>query len=114
MNTKFAATALILASSLIASTSFAYVPDRSDATMMRNFATSGSMAAPSTLTREQVRADVAQARADGSLALVNEGVKNVLKSAVKSAPSTVTREAVLGEYYAAQKAGTLPSTNEGA
>lgn len=88
MKTKFAATALILASGLIASTSFA--------------ADTGA------LTREQVRATVLQARADGSLTQMNEWVKNTVNAAAKSAPSTVTREAVRAEYVVAKKAGYLP------
>lgn len=91
MKTKFAATALILASGLLAGNSFA--------------ADNGP------LTREQVRATVLQARADGSLEQMNEGVKNAFKAA-KATPSAVTREAVMAEYYAAQKAGTLPQIGE--
>jgi hypothetical protein len=89
MKLKFTATALILASGLIASTSFA--------------ADSG------TLTREQVRAEYFQARAEGSLPQVGEGQLNN----IKSAPSTLTREAVMTEYFAAEKAGTLPQVGEG-
>ena len=88
MKTKFAATALILASGLIAGTSFA--------------ADSGA------LTREQVRAEYFQARAEGSLPPVGERQLNN----VKSAPSTLSREAVMAEYFAAEKTGTLPPVGE--
>jgi hypothetical protein len=87
MKNTFATAALVLATSLIASTAFA--------------ADAGA------LTREQVRASVLQARADGSLNLVNEGAK---RSVITS--SNVTRDAVVAEYQAAKKAGTLYSANE--
>jgi hypothetical protein len=90
MKTKFAATALILASGLIAGTSFA--------------ADNGA------LTREQVRAAYLQARAEGTLPQVGDGAVVY----VKPAPSTLTREAVMAEYFAAQKAGTLPQVGDGA
>ena len=89
MKTKFAATALILASGLIAGNSFA--------------ADAGA------LTREQVRADYLQARAEGSLPPIGEG--QVVNA--KSAPSTMTREAVMAEYLSAKKAGTLLPIGEG-
>ena len=92
MKTKFAATALILASGLIASTGFA--------------ADSGA------LSREQVRATVLQARADGSLALTSAEIGNASSAAVKSTLTALTRERVMAEYFAAQKAGTLPQLGE--
>ncbi len=92
MKTKFAATALILASTLVAGTTFA--------------ADNGE------LTREQVRSSVMQARADGSLAQMNEGFKNAFKAAAPSTPSTLTRDAVKAEYFAAKEAGTLPPVGE--
>lgn len=79
MKTNYAATALVLALGVIASTSFA-----------------GESGA---LTREQVRASVLQARADGTLLPVND--RSVRKA--KSEPSTLTREAVMAEYFAAKK-----------
>jgi hypothetical protein len=90
MNTKFAATALILASGLIAGTSFA--------------AESGA------LTREQVRATVLQARAEGSMPQ-NTEVQVIDYSSI---PSTTTREAVQSEYLAARKNGTLPKQSAAA
>ena len=75
MKTKFAATALILASGLIASTGFA--------------ADSGA------LSREQVRATVLQARADGSLALASAEIGNASSAAVKSTLTALTRERVM-------------------
>lgn len=91
MKTKFAATALILASGLIASTGFA--------------ADSGA------LSREQVRATVLQARADGSLASASAEIGNAV-NAVNATPSSQTRERIMAEYFAAQKAGTLPQVGE--
>jgi hypothetical protein len=88
MNTKFAATALILASGLIAGTSFA--------------AESG------TLSRAQVRAAYVQARAEGKLPQ-NTEVQVIDYSSI---PSTTTREAVKAEYLVAKKAGVLPQNTE--
>ena len=89
MKTKFAATALILASGLIAGTSFA--------------ADNGA------LTREQVRAAYLQARAEGTLPQADNG--QVIY--VKPAHNSLTREAVTAEYLAARKAGTLPQADNG-
>jgi hypothetical protein len=88
MKTKFVTSALILASGLIAGTSFA----------ADNVA----------LSREQVRADYIQARAEGSLPAMGDAPVFY----VKAAPSTLTRDAVTAEYVAAQKAGTLPAQGD--
>jgi hypothetical protein len=101
MNTKFVATTLILASGLIAGTSFAQVTDRSDATSMRLEASANMNTSTSALTREQVVASVLQARADGSLARaqLNEGERS--KRTVQPAPSTVSVEQVRAEAVVA-------------
>jgi hypothetical protein len=88
MKTRFVTSALIIATGLIAGSSFA--------------------ADNSGLTREQVRAAYFQARADGSLPAVGERQENVNRYA----PSTLTRAEVMAEYFAAQKAGTLPAVGE--
>lgn len=61
------------------------------------------------LTREQVRAEYAEARANGTLPPNGEGQINH----VKPATSTLTRAAVQAEYFAARAAGLLPPTGEG-
>jgi hypothetical protein len=81
MKKSLIATALILSTSLIASSAFA--------------------ADAGTLTREQVRASVLQARADGSLLPIND--KAVIRA--KAAPSSLTRAAVMAEYQASIPAG---------
>jgi hypothetical protein len=88
MKTKFVTSGLILASSLIAGTSFA--------------------ADNVTLSREQVSAAYLQARAEGSLPAMGDAPVFY----VKAVPSTMTRDAVTAEYVAAQKAGTLPALGD--
>ena len=90
MKNTFTKSALVLAAALITGSSFA--------------ADTGAM------TREQVRAQYNQARANGTLPANGEGQTAV---APKVAPSTLTREAVRAEYYAARAAGTVPPTGEG-
>ena len=67
---------------------------------------SGDMGA---VTRDQVRAAYAEARANGTLPANGEGQV----SHVKPSTSTLTRAAVQAEYFAARVAGTLPPTGEG-
>ncbi len=88
MKTNYATTALVLALGLATSTSFA--------------------AEGNALSREQVRASVLQAVADGTLLPVND--RGVMKA--KSAPSALTRAAVMAEYQAAQKPGVQYRVNE--
>lgn len=99
MNTKFAASALVLASTLIAGTSFA----ASSYQEADRHATSG----PSTLTREAVKADYMAAKNAGGLPPAVEGQDYN----VRSATTPLTREAVKADYQAAKKAGDLPQIN---
>ena len=85
MKTSFAAAALIIVSGLSATASFA-----TDSTP---------------LTRAQVRAEVLQARANGTMPASGDG--DVVM--VKLSPSTLTRAAVKADYLQAQKDGTLPN-----
>ncbi len=104
MKTKFAATALILATGLIAGTSFAATSPNSDASFY-DFA-----AIPSTLTREAVQSEYLAARKNGTLPKQSATAAVALMSGHSDAatPSTVTREAVQSEYLAARKNGALP------
>lgn len=96
MNTKFAATALVLASTLIAGTSFA-------ATAYQE-ADRHAPSGPSTLTREAVKADYQAAKKAGGLPPAVEGQDYNIKPVTTS----LTREAVKADYQAAKKAGDLP------
>ena len=84
MKTSFATAALIIVSGLSASASFA------------------ADSAP--LSRAQVRSEVLQARANGTMPAFG----NVTVTQVTSTPSTLTRDAVKSDFLQAQKAGTLP------
>lgn len=90
MKNTFAKSALVLAAALIAGSSFA--------------ADTGA------LTREQVRAEYNQARANGTLPVNGEGQT---AAAPKVASSTQTRDAVRADYFAARQAGTLIPNGEG-
>jgi hypothetical protein len=90
MTNTFTKSALVLAAALVAGSSFA--------------ADTGAV------TREQVRAEFNQARANGTLPANGEGQTAI---APKVAPSTLTRQAVQAEYFAARAAGTLAPTGEG-
>ncbi len=87
MKNSILATALILSSSLLAGSAFA---------------------ADAPLTREQVRASVLQARADGSLLPIND--KGVIQA--KAAPSSLTREQVQASVLQARADGTLLPIND--
>lgn len=116
MKIKFAATTLVLLSSLMAGTSFAADADASS--------TAGQVTArlpqvgdvdvlptnpkASTLTREAVKAEYQSAKLGGMLPQV--GNVDVLHDS--SAPSTLTRQAVKSEYLTARKAGTLPLSGD--
>ncbi len=90
MKNAFTKSAIVLAAALIAGAAFA--------------ADNGG------LTREQVRAEYNQARANGTLPVNGEGQTAV---APKAATSALSREAVRADYYAARAAGTLPANGEG-
>jgi len=81
MKSNYVATALVLALGLAASSTFA--------------TESGG------LSREQVRASVLQAVANGTLRPVND--RGVMTP--KAAPSTLTRAAVMADYLATKKVG---------
>lgn len=98
MNTKFATSALILASTLIAGTSFAQTFQEAD----RHIPTG-----PSTLTREAVKADYRAAKNAGGLPPAVEGQDYN----VQSANTSLTREAVKADYQATKRAGSLPQIN---
>lgn len=93
MKTTFNKSALILAAGLTAGL----------------FASASFAADTGALTREQVRAEYIQARADGSLIPNGEG-RNVVTKATRS---ELTRDAVRADYFAARQAGTLPPTGDG-
>jgi hypothetical protein len=84
MKTSFATAALILMTSLGATASFA------------------ADSAP--FSRAQVRAEVLQARANGTMPASGD----FTAFPATSAPSTLTRQAVTADFLQAQKAGTLP------
>jgi Domain of unknown function (DUF4148) len=73
------------------------------------FASASFAADTGAMSREQVRAEYNQARANGTLPAKGEGQT---AAAPKVAPSTLTREAVRADYYAARAAGTLPANGE--
>ena len=73
------------------------------------FASASFAADSATLSRQEVRAAYAQARADGSLPPTGEGQTLIAKATT----STLTRQAVRAEYFAARAAGTLAPTGEG-
>lgn len=120
MNTKFAVSALVILSSLMAGTSFAADGDTSTTAT----ASAGQLIArlpqvgdvdvfyinpkASTLTREAVKAEYQAAKLAGMLPQVGD----VDVVYVRPAPSTLTRQAVKSEYLAARKAGTLPLGGE--
>ena len=99
MNTKFAATALVLASTLIAGTSFA-------ATAYQE-ADRHAPSGPSTLTREAVKAEYLAAKKAGGHPPTVEGQDYNIKPVTTS----LSREAVKADYQAAKKAGELPKFN---
>ena len=72
------------------------------------FATASFAADAGAMTREQVRAEYNQARANGTLPVNGEGQAVV----TKATRSELTRDAVRAEYFAARAAGTLPPTGE--
>lgn len=91
MKTKFTTTALILASGLIASTSFAAEP----------------------LTRADVKAEYYSAKAAGTLPAV--GIRDNLSSfpaQMGATPSSMSRATVKAEFRAAEAAGNLPAIGE--
>lgn len=98
MKTKFAASALILATGLIAGTSFAAISPNADAQVI-DYA-----AMASTTTREAVKANYLAAKNAGALPQ-NSDAQVTDFSAI---PSTTTREAVRNEFLIAKKNGTLP------
>ena len=73
------------------------------------FASASFAADAGAMTREQVRAEYYQARADGSL-IPNGEDQTVVAKVTRSG---LTREAVRADYFAARQAGTLPPTGEG-
>lgn len=100
MNTKFAASALVLASTLLGGTSFA----QSHYQEADRHVSSG---ATSTLTREAVKADYVAAKNAGGLPPAVEGQDYK----VRSANTSLTREAVKADYQASKRAGGLPQIN---
>jgi uncharacterized protein (DUF427 family) len=84
VKTSFVTAALIIASGLSATASFA------------------ADSAP--LSRAQVRSEVLQARANGTMPATGD----VTVTQETSVPSTLTRGAVKSDFLQAQKAGTLP------
>lgn len=93
IKTKLATTALILASGLIVSTSFA--------------------AGNAHLTRADVVAEYYSAKAAGNLPALGESDSFGIAAAQRKAtPSTLTREMVKAEFKAAKTAGTLPAIGE--
>ncbi len=90
MKSTFAKSMVVLAAGLMAGATFA--------------------ADGSALTREQVRADYAQARAEGTLLPQAEGHVAIVQA--NTTPG-MNREAVQAAYLVARKAGTLPTVNEG-
>lgn len=99
MNTKFAASALVLASTLIAGTSFAQSQYQE--------ADRHAPSAQSTLTREAVKADYVAAKNAGGLPPAVEGQDYK----VQAATTSLTREAVKADYQATKRAGGLPQIN---
>ena len=73
------------------------------------FASASFAADTGALTREQVRTEYKQARANGTLPVNGEGQTVV----IKATRSELTRDAVRADYFAARQAGTLPPTGEG-
>ena len=92
MKNTFNKSALILAAGLFAGASFA-----------------ADTNATSALSRDQVRAEYNQARANGSL--TPNGEAQIAKPRVTGTP--LTREAVRADYVAARAGGTLAPTGEG-
>ena len=91
---KFAATALIALASVAATSAFAETNKNYPALV-----TSSSSIAK---TRAEVRAELVQARQDGSMNLTNDAQYPKIVSI-----STKTRAEVLAEYVAARKAGQI-------
>lgn len=99
MNTKFAASALILASTLIAGTSFAASSYQE--------ADRHAPAGPSMQTREAVKADLLAAKKVGGLPPAVEGQDY----GVRPATTSLTRAAVRADSPATKKAIELPQIN---
>ncbi|MFT6591842.1 MAG: hypothetical protein ACI9I0_001906 [Rhodoferax sp.] len=130
MKTKFATTALILASGLIASTSFAannapltragVMADYYSAKAAGNLPVLGEsdsfgIAAAqrnvtlSTLTRATVKTDLNAAKTAGNLPLIGERAQ---MATAPTGANSLTRQAVMTEYAMAKAAGNLPAIGE--
>lgn len=101
MKNTFATTAVILAATLSAGSSFAAYS--APQTALNNVATSSYFAqsAPSVLSRAAVLSDLQAAQKAGTAPALGE--RDVVRDS--SAPSTLSREAVKAEAYQAQRAG---------
>lgn len=116
MKIKYAATALVLLSSLMAGTSFAADADTATAAgqVIARLPQVGDVDVfpvnpkASTLSRDAVRAEARSAQQAGVLPQVGDA--DVFQAS--AAPSTLTRQAVKSEYLTARKAGTLPLGGE--
>ncbi len=101
MKNTFATTAVILAATLSAGSSFAAYSAPQNG--LNNVATSSYFAqsAPSALSRAAVLSDLQAAQKAGTAPALGE--RDVVRDS--SAPSTLSREAVKAEAYQAQRAG---------
>jgi hypothetical protein len=128
MKTKFTTTALILASGLIASTSFAAEPlTRADVkaeylaakvagtlpavNVRDNLSTYPAQMGntPSSLTRATVKSDFRMAEAAGNLPAIGERAR---VDDIRVGKKSLTRQDVMAEYTTAKAAGNLPNIGE--
>lgn len=108
MKNKFAAIALVLASGLVAGTSAFAESSRTDDNI--GFGDFSTQQVPSSVTREQVTAELARAHRAGDHQVVRMNGRDDDRSvpelqSTMSAPSSVTREQVTAELARAHRTG---------